>query len=322
MTKTKKTHFPPPCARRIPAAAVFMLLLLFSGCGIKKTVKIDVPKSVREARTASLEDLLGVIRRYDKVESLSSNSISLTYTSAKRMEQGELEKYTSIRGHLVLKRPDYVRLILEVPVTHGTLADVLSVGDNFSVRTRDRKFYRGKNSAKRLVVEDPAGQKEFPIGIRGPHIFEAIFPQSISFETPETAVTVHPETDSQRSYYVLTIMKVREQTKDQARFFPTIRKIWIERIGLTIARQQVLDEEAGIVSDITYSNQEQVEGESFPLPLQMHIERPADGYILDLKFRKWNLNPDLGEDAFSMNPEPDDQIISLVEKSAARDVNN
>ena len=53
------------------------------GCTIKKTIKIEVPQKILQAKTATFEELLGMLQRYDKIHSLSS-SLEVTYFPARR----------------------------------------------------------------------------------------------------------------------------------------------------------------------------------------------------------------------------------------------
>ena len=282
--------------------------LLAPGCSIKRTVKVNVPQAILQAKTASFDELLGIIRSYDKINSLSCNELDLSLTSSRKIEIGELEKYRTFQGYILLRRPDSVRLVILAPVTKSRGLDVLSVGDKISVwYQRDRKFFEGRNSARKLVIEDPAGTKEFSLPIRGSHIYEAIFPQSLTFDAPGVSIGVNEESDSQRRYYVLSVIQ-----QDEPHRFHILRKIWIERSGLTIARQQVFADGGQIVSDITYSAEARI-GDFF-LPLAIHMDRPIDQYTLDLRFSKWNINPDLPADAFELTPPPGAEIIQLKDK--------
>lgn len=285
-----------------------LVSLLGSGCSIKQTVKVNVPQGIREAKTADFKDLLNLLRGYDRITSLTCNELRLTFTSSRKVDIGELEKYPTLKGYILLQRPNSTHLVLLMPVTQSKFLDVLSVGDSLSVwYPRENNFYEGRNSARDLVVEDPSGAKDFAVPIRGSHIFEAIFPQSIAFDDPGVWISLDEQRDGQSSYYILTFTK--EGIRPRAH---TIRKIWIERLGLTIARQQVFGDEGQIVSDIAYANQMKMEG--FSIPQQIHIERPVDGYTLDLSFKNWRINPELSEDAFKLQPPSGAKIVALKEK--------
>jgi len=284
-----------------------------SGCSIKTKIKVDVPQGIRQAKTASHEELLEILRRYDKVNNLSCNEVELAFTSSQKIENGtslELDKYKAVGGYILLKRPDSVHLVIKAPIVNSTLLDVVSVGDDFSVWSpRENRLYAGKNSARELMMEGPSGEKDFAVPIRGSHIFEAILPQSIVPDAPDTWVVREQQVDGRSSYYVLSIQKEVKWP-----IMRTIRKIWIERSGLTIARQQVFGDQDEVVSDIRYFDEVRKEGLS--LPKRIQIDRPLDKYTLDLRFTDWKVNsPDLPEDAFELPPlPPNAEVVHLKEK--------
>jgi hypothetical protein len=312
MRKPKATLSFTATVCRAAAQLAFLFLacsfIWTAGCGVKQTVKIPVPPGIREAKQATFEDLLGVIHEYDGIRTLSCSDMELSFTSTRKREIGELEKWRSVHGYILLRRPDSTHFVLLVPVTQSTFLDVLSVGDQLSVwYPRKDEFYVGKNSQKEFIVEDDSGTREFSVPVRGTHIFEAIFPQGLPLDSPGVRVSVEEQTDTQASYYILSFFK-----EGKAPRIHLLRKLWIERAGLTIARQQVFEDDGHLVSDIGYS--EPVLTGGFLMPLKIHIDRPADGYMLDLKFTKWNVNPDLPENAFELEPPPGARRITLKEE--------
>ena len=114
---------------RIPILAAVALSLVAgltaSGCSIKRTIKTAIPPP---SKTATFDELLNIIRDYDKINNLSAASLKLTLSYGKR-ESGELQEYRSAPGYILLRRPDSTHLVLKNPVT-GT-ADI---GSAFSGR--------------------------------------------------------------------------------------------------------------------------------------------------------------------------------------------
>jgi outer membrane lipoprotein-sorting protein len=292
---------------RIPRVAYVVLsLLAFSGCGIKKTVKIEVPQKILSAKAASFEDLLSMLQRYDRIRSLSS-SLDITYSYGKK-ESGVIQEIKKQPGYIVLRRPNSTHLVVQNFVTKTRELEVLSVEDDLSIYYRhDNVLYVGKNSAKNLTVESGDSSNGFQVPIRGEHIFEAVFPQSIQLGAPGLLYSMEEEADAEAKYYVLSVY--REGTGKR---IYVLRKIWIERSAMAIARQQVFLDEGQIASDITYSGETEVDG--FKLPLRMHIDRPLDGYSLSLDFKSWRIDPDLPDNAFSLKLPEGVKIIHLVEK--------
>ncbi len=279
-----------------------------SGCRIKHTVKITVPAKILQAKTASFDQLLGIVSNYDKINDLSSSSLRLTLTSGK-WESGELEKYVRAPGYILLRRPDSMHLAFQYPITKMMALDFLSIDDEFRawIPSKDR-LYIGNNSATELVAEDLPNSPVIPI--RGTHIFEAILPQSIRMDSPEILVSMFEESDASAKYYVLLVSFSKESNAH--RVFPA-RRIWIERSELKIARQQYFLDDGQIVSDIVYSNMTLVNG--FFLPLRIQMNRPLDGYALDIEFKGWRANSGLPDTAFVLKTPEEAQTIHLKEKT-------
>jgi hypothetical protein len=282
--------------------------LLTSGCVVKRTIKTRVPDKILQAKTATLEELLQLIQSYTKIQCLSS-SLDVTYYSGKK-ESGVIQEIRKQPGYILLRRPDSVQLVVQNFVTKTKELDLLSIDDTLSLWIRrGNKLYLGKNSARELIAEDSADGGEFTIPVRGAHIFEAIFPQSIKIDEPGMRYSKEEAGDSEAKYYVLGFY--REGSNQRIH---TTRRLWIERSSLTIARQQVYLDDGQLVSDITYSKTGLIDG--YSLPLNMHIDRPLDGYALDLEFKSWRINPDLADNAFVLMPPEGAQIIHLKEKKA------
>jgi hypothetical protein len=93
-----------------------------------------------------------------------------------------------------------------------------------------------------------------------------------------------------------------------------MRRIWIERSELAIARQQIFQEDGQIVSDIQYSGMERT-NDAFLLPLKIHLDRPLDGYALNMEFKSksWRVNSGLPDSAFVQPPPNGAQIVHLKE---------
>jgi outer membrane lipoprotein-sorting protein len=277
-----------------------------SACGIRRTVKVEVPEKVLQAKIARLDDLIALINTYsDKIDSLSSSSLKATYTSGK-LESGVLQAYHSAPGYILLRQPDKIRISIQNPITKTSIADMLSVGSDFKVWVPSRnKLYFGKNAAGEFVAE---GESEgSSITIRPVHIYDAIIPAKIFAGVSGRWVAMEEDQDSTAKYYVLTDYK----EVGGGRLFP-LRKIWVDRSNLTMARQQFYEDEGRLTGIVRYSNLVSMEG--IWLPLAITIERPVDGYILDLTFKTWNLNPDLEDSAFTLTIPVGAKRVELREK--------
>jgi hypothetical protein len=293
-------------ARAVRTALVLSFSLCLAGCSVKSTVKVAVPDSIREARSATLDELLDQLNRESEaIQALSTATMRVTFTSGK-VDSGKLESYRSAPGYLLLKGNDRLRLNIQNPITKTTIVDIASAGDQFVVwLPRDNRMFEGLNSMREFDLESGPS-----FTARPRHILEAIMPAALRLDSPGFRVSLREDRDAANKYYVLSLY--REAGRDR---LEPIRDVWVERGDLTVARQVFFGTEGQVASRVTYSGRGT--GASARMPLHIVIERPGDGYSLDLQFRSWNLNPELPEDAFTLRTPPGAERVVLKEKSGS-----
>ncbi len=279
--------------------------VLLSGC-VKHNVNVNVPQKILAAKVATLDELLSLLAaNAAKVHSLSSTTVRITFTSGKS-ESGKLQQYRSAPGYILIERPDRIRLNVQNPLTRTAILELASIGDDFSIwYPRENKFFRGKNSARAFDLEGGSDSPAF--NARPIHIYEAILPQAIDFQQTGLRIALREEQDTQAKYYVLSLYKEAAAPK-----LVPLRDIWVERSAMTVARQIMYEPDGSVASRINYY---QMSSDVVPLPLSMRIERPADGYSIDLEIRSWKLNPSFEENTFKLEPPPGAQQIILKEKA-------
>jgi outer membrane lipoprotein-sorting protein len=290
--------------------ACFVGLAACSACGIRRTVRVEVPEKILQAKTAGFDKLLALVNVYaDRISSLSSSTMKATYTSGK-LENGVLQTYRSAPGYVLLRQPDKIRINIQNPITKTSIAEMLSVGNDFQAWVPSKnKLYFGKNNVIEFVAEGQGESASFTI--RPVHIYDAIVPAKLVAGMLGRWVAVEEEQDTTAKYYVLT--SYREIGSE--RLFP-LRKIWIDRSNLTIVKQQFYEDEGRLTGIVHYSDIASIDG--IGLPLAIKIERPVDGYTLDLTFKTWNLNPDLEDTAFILTAPEGAERIELKEKGRSQ----
>jgi outer membrane lipoprotein-sorting protein len=298
---------------RVKAVLLTVLVVLplaGTGCGIKRTVTVAVPARILQAKTASFQELVALIDDYaGKVQTLSSQTMRVTFTSGK-LESGKLQEYRSAPGYVLLRRPDSIRLSIQNPITKTSIADLVSSGDDFSAWfPTENKFFEGKNSMREFAVEGKSSQLSF--SARPIHIFEAILPPKISVGEPGYHIALEEAQDAATKYYVLTLYRDGPEN----RLIP-VRRYWIDRADMTIARFQTFEGNGEISGTVGYSRITPEEGVA--LPLTIKIDRPIDGYSLDMEFKSWRINPSIPDNAFVLTPPAGAERIQLKEKPVAR----
>jgi len=282
-----------------------------SACGIKRTVKVQVSSRILQAKTASFQELVALADGYaDRIQSLSSTTMRVTFRSGK-IESGKLQEYRSAPGMVILRRPDSIRLRIQNPLTKLSIADLVSSGSDFSLWSpTENKFFEGKNSIKEFEVEGSASSPSFTA--RPIDIFHSILWPKLPLGEPGYRLAKEEDQDTTAKYYVLALYKDDED----GRLAP-VRKLWIERAELAVARQQTYGSHGELAGIVHYSNLSSMEG--IVLPLSIRLEQPVDGYSLELEFRSWRVNPQLPDDAFMLTPPPGAQRIHLREKGKSKE---
>jgi outer membrane lipoprotein-sorting protein len=289
------------------AAPLFLLpLLTIPACGIKSEVRVPVSPRVAAARTATLQELLANLSEYsDKITSLSSSSVKVSLTTGKA-ESGKLQEYRSAPGYLLLRRPLGMLLAVQNPLTKTTILELLSRGDEFEIWSpRDNRLYIGRNSAREFELDEQGHALSFTA--RPSHILDAVLPAWILLDQPDRRLLRTEEQDAEGKYYVLT--QVQDVGGTELR---PLRRLWVERSRLAVVKEETFTETGEVAGIVLYENLSESEG--VLLPLSIRIERPRDGYQLELQFRSWRVNPELPEASFALKPPPSAERIILKEK--------
>lgn len=280
------------------------------GCGVKRTVQVRVPQAILAAKVATLDDVLATLAaNASKVTTLSSTSAKITFTAG-RLEAGKVQEYRGAPGYILLGRPDRIRLSIQFPLTRTAILELASAGDDFSIwYPRENKFFIGKNSARAFDLEGGAENPAF--SARPIHIYEAILPQAIDVPQAGLRIAMREEQDADAKYYVVSLF----QDAAPSRLSP-VRDLWIERSTMNVVRQVTYEPDGAVASKIWYRR---LSTDSVPLPLSMRIERPADGYSIDLEVKEWKLNPSFDNNPFQLSAPAGARQIVLKEKQRSGD---
>jgi hypothetical protein len=290
--------------------AALLLVLLGWGCGIKTQVKVPIAPAIAAAKEATLQELLSLVNdSARRIATLSSGSMKVTLTTEKT-DQGELQKYHSAPAYVLLRRPSDILLNVQNPITKTTILELLSKGDRFEIWNPGKNtVYEGRNSAAGFELDDQGQALSF--SARPIHILDAILPPAITFDTPEMRISKIEQQDLSAKYYVLTLY--RETGTSVIR---PLRQVWIERSRMVVVREDTITESGQTASVVKYSNMGTFAGSQ--LARDIRIERPLDGYSLDLHCDEWRLNPDLQDSSFALHPSPQAERVVLKEKGAGR----
>ncbi|MSO19212.1 MAG: hypothetical protein EXQ56_01925 [Acidobacteria bacterium] len=210
--------------------------------------------------------------------------------------KGEVVHYRDVRSFLLIRKPGWLRMIGLYPVVRNTAFDLASDGEKFElyVPSKNRLMVGSNNRTKKS-----ASALE---NLRPQHILDALLWHSPDSEKEKVALEVVNEPD--QSYYVIHIL-----ANDGNGRLELSRRLWFERVGLTLARLQIFDPGGVLATDAHYSNYGDFAGLRYPQNIV--IDRPQDEYGLALAVMRLVFNEDLGDEKFKMERPAGVELVSL-----------
>ncbi len=292
---------------------VLVALFAFSltGCErlVKTKTKVQVPQAYKEAKTATLEELVDLINhRYAAVDSLTVRRFRVEFKGGS-LEQGYFEKYPKADGYLIAKRPDSIYVNILNPLTNSTVVTMATENGTFEIwAPRDNKYLIGKTSV-------PTNQENPLYNVRPSHILDALLIKPIPVgESGYSYFREEAETPEAR-YYVVPVV----QSTPGQQVLCLRRKLWIERSTLRISRQEFY--ECGeLVSDVHYGNPVEVGGAL--VSTDVDIDRVREHYQMNLEFNSDSIQVDrpVKPGAFQIPQPPGAEVVNVGEGDGGSDV--
>ena len=267
------------------------------GCGVLSTTK-ELPASA-PLLTASRQELIETVRRIARIESLKA--VTDTTLTLQTEDRSEETRYRNVRGALVTRRPAWIRTYGETPGGIAKVYDMVSDGRKFQVHVPwQNRVYEGLNELTEIA------RNRFK-NLRPQHILDAIMLDPVD---GEGEVLLDVETYGSAGYQVLLQI---ERSEDGA---PLIRrKYWFNRSDLQLARLMILDDRTEVVTDAWY--REWQEDNGLPFPRFIRIERPQDGYELEIEILRPGVNAEIPDESFELALPRDVEVHSVGDEPSS-----
>lgn len=290
----------------LPARRRLLLLLLatvsLSGC-LFRSRKVENRISTAKLLTATRDELADRINSgANKIHTLNA-TVDID-TSVGGEVKGKITEYKQIRGYVLVRKPDMLRMIGLMPIVRNRAFDMVSDGKTFKLWIPVKnKFIVGRND-----VVLPSNQ---PLeNIRPQQIYDSLLLRQIS---PEDIAVLEngyeeiqdPKTHKwmqQPDYELDVIAKNGEGWYLQ-------RKIIFNRANLEPDRQIMYDHNGYVATDTRYSDLRDYDGFKFPSVIQ--IWRPQEEYSIVLTMVKLQINQPLTDDQFVLQQPPGSQVVHL-----------
>jgi len=293
--------------RRSAILITVSLSVLFAETGCLFHTRVVEPRtSTAKLQTATKQELIDRINR----QALRLKTLNATVnidTSIGGEKKGKVTDYEEIRGYILVRKPDMLRMIGLFPLVHNTAFDMVSDGDRFKLSIPAKnKFYVGSAEVSR-----PSSN---PLeNLRPQVIYNALFlPQveganeiAVLENDTETVVDQKTHKLAEQPDYVINI--IRREGSD----WYIARKVIFERVHLVPHRQIIFDTKGDVVTQVTYQIYRDYDGVSFPNVIE--IERPKEEYTIQLRVEKISINEPLRDDQFALQQPPGSQLVNLDE---------
>lgn len=268
-------------------------LLLLSGC-LFTTRKLPVPRPPAVVQNASGEELVDQInKRWEALQTLVVTvDIQASVTNQK---ENIARDYTSIRGHVLMRKPEMVRVLGQIPVIGTHAFDMASDGKSFTLFVPPKSVaYTGSNT------EPPKASTGLE-NMRPSLFFDAMFVRGIGTNDEYTKVADSDTVeDVSKKHlliipeYILSVMRPRPGSHE----LQPLRVIHIHREDLLPYQQEIYDDHNNLETQILYGRYADYGDNKYPSTIT--IKRPMEQYQVVLSVEKVTENMPLTDDQFQI----------------------
>jgi outer membrane lipoprotein-sorting protein len=294
-----------PC--RVLFPAVLALLVSTNGC-LFHTRPVEVRLSSAKLQTASQQELIDRLNtEAGKIKTLNA-TVDID-TSVGGEKRGKVTDFKEIRGYILVRRPNMLRMIGLYPIVHNKAFDIVSDGQEFKLSvSATNKFYVGHNQA----IEDSSNPLDTlrPQAIYDALLLQGVNPQNeVAVLESSTEMVVDKQTHKlvQQPNYVLDVIH------KAGKGWTLARKVVFDRTNLRAHRQIIFDDHGNPVTDASYQVYKDYDGVDFPGYID--VKRPQEEYDIRLFIVKLSVNQGISDDQFALQQPPGSILVNLDERN-------
>jgi outer membrane lipoprotein-sorting protein len=283
--------------RRDVAAALLVCLLASSLCACVVRRRLISCRGANPTQTLQVADeasLLQAVRReYDAIHDFTATVDMVPALGS--AEKSKITEYKDVRGYILFRKPDSLRMIGLYPVVRSKAFDMSSTGAGFRLYIPSRNlFITGPND---LVQPSPNKLEN----LRPQHFIDALLVKPV--DTAADKVLLENLTDEDQAFYILNVI---HQSGNQLHL---VRTIWFNRLNMHLERQIIFDANGNILTDARYSEWKPYD--NVPFPKHIEINRPQDEYGVVLDIVKMDINKGVTDDKFVLE-QPEGTTLRVI----------
>jgi outer membrane lipoprotein-sorting protein len=267
---------------------------------VQRTISPTAP-----LQQATLADLVTRIN-YEAEKIKTLNATVDIATSVVDPKKGKETEYQEIRGYVLVRKPDMLRMIGLFPVVRNRAFDMVSDGQQFKLSIPPKnKFIVGTKD-----VKNPSDKPSLE-NIRPQQILHALLIREIDpsneIAALETTSELVQDTKTKKQvsepYYIVDVI---HHASDGTWLD---RKIYFSRFDLQPRKQILYDKMGNPATIATYDNFTMHDGVMFPSIIK--IERPKEEYTIQLGVVKATFNQPLTDEQFQLQQPAGSQLQIL-----------
>ncbi|MDE1178737.1 MAG: hypothetical protein PW789_19350 [Edaphobacter sp.] len=247
--------------------------------------------------STSLEAMAKQINsRYDSIKTFNA-SVEISATTGGGL-QGKETQSLAFSGYILMRKPEFLRVLLLLPVVRTQALDMVSDGQNFKLYIPPRK--RAIVGSNKLTTKSKNGLEN----LRPEVIFDSMFIQGpdenqiISMTTDTRVIESGKKKKDLIEEPAYAVQILNKSEGSDTREVKTIRVIHINSTDLLPYQQDIYDADGKVITKAYYSDYHWY-GHT-PFPSKIIIERPSDHYSLTINIAKLTLNENLDDDQFEL----------------------
>jgi outer membrane lipoprotein-sorting protein len=291
---------------RSRAFLLFLAIWPLTGC-LFRSHKVEQRMSTAPLKAATQQQLIEYVNQQAaKIQSMQA-TVDIA-TSVGGVKKGTVTEYKEIRGYLLVRKPQMLRLIGLMPIVRNRAFDMVSDGRIFKlwIPVKNR-FITGRND----VVHPSSNPLE---NLRPQVIYEALLLDRID---PEQEIAIMQNDFEmlddgkghrvQQPDYELEVIRRGEQG------WYLWRKLIFRRTDLLPHRELIYDTHGTVATEARYDDFNDSNGINFPQKIE--IWRPQEEYSIVLKFVKLGLNQPLTDEQFALQQPEGAEVTNLDQRA-------
>ncbi|WP_260702932.1 LolA-like protein [Edaphobacter flagellatus] len=278
------------------AVGTLATLPSLTGC-LSHTRTVPKTRVADVIMSTSVESMAQQINtRYNSLDTFNA-SVEISATTGGGL-QGKETQSLNFAGYILMRKPEFLRVLLLVPVVRTQALDMVSDGSNFKLLIPPR--HRAIVGSNKLTTTSKNGLEN----LRPDVIFDSMFiqgPEKDQIMSMTTDIRVIESGKKKKDLIEEPAYAVQILARPEGTTVRTLRVIHINSIDLLPYQQDIYDADGKVITKAYYSNYHYYGPNStIPFPSNIIIERPRDHYSLTVNITKLTLNAHMDDDQFEL----------------------